>query len=135
MGISDRLKLVVDALGLSIREASDKSGIAYRSWQNYLSGLRDPNAEALQAMSTRLGVSVDWLLTGDGPMLRNGSVSSVTNESGSPRELAILALFRELDEDGQRDIQSAAEEKKRLKSLEQRLKELEAVVGAIKKMA
>lgn len=53
----------------------------------------------------------------------------------SPREQALLALWRELDEDAKREIQSAAEEKKRLKSLEQRLQELEAVVADIKRLA
>lgn len=87
------------------------------------------------SVAVEKGVSLDWLLTGVGPMYRTGDVTDVTVAPETQREQALLALFRELDEDGQRDIQSAAEEKKRLKSLEQRLKELEAVVGAIKKMA
>lgn len=52
-----------------------------------------------------------------------------------PRELALLALWRELDEGEQREIQLAAEEKKRLKILEQRLAELEAVVADAKRLA
>lgn len=53
----------------------------------------------------------------------------------SPREQAILELFRSLDEDGQREIQDAASEKKRLRDLEQRFKELAAAVADIKRPA
>ncbi|MBT9301621.1 phage repressor protein [Pseudomonas proteolytica] len=81
------------------------------------------------------GISLDWLLTGGGQMLRSevGHASPASTEN--PREQALLALWRELDDDSQREIQLAAEEKKRLKTLEQRLQELEAVVASGKKQA
>jgi len=60
-----------------------------------------------------------------------GQVPSAEN----PREQALLALWRERDEHAQREIHGAAEEKKRLKTLEQRLQELEAVVADIKRLA
>lgn len=70
-------------------------------------------------------------------MLRSGTALDTAElpATYSTREQAILALFRDLGEEDQREIQHAAEEKKRLKSLEQRLAELEAVVADIKKMA
>ncbi|WP_313473931.1 helix-turn-helix domain-containing protein [Stutzerimonas kunmingensis] len=83
------------------------------------------------------GVCLDWLLTGEGPMLRGESAQapSAGSEPTNPREQAILELYRALDEGAQREIQNAAEEKKRLKTLEQRLQELEAVVADIKRLA
>ena len=83
------------------------------------------------------GISLDWLLTGEGPMQRGQSAqaTAASSEPANPRERAILELYRALDEDAQREIQSAAEEKKRLKALEQRLQELEAVVADIKRLA
>ncbi|KHL68892.1 hypothetical protein SAMN02927929_02247 [Pseudomonas flexibilis] len=70
-------------------------------------------------------------------MLRGQSAqaTAASSEPANPREQAILELYRALDEDAQREIQSAAEEKKRLKALEQRLQELEAVVADIKRLA
>lgn len=83
------------------------------------------------------GISLDWLLTGEGPMQRGQSAqaTAASSEPANPREQTILELYRALDEDAQREIQSAAEEKKRLKALEQRLQELEAVVADIKRLA
>lgn len=135
MGIDVRLKAVLDTLGLKISEASERSGIPYRSWQNYLSGAREPKADALASICTHLGVDAGWLLTGEGPMRRSEAVGPELSSAESPREQALLALWRELDEDAQREIQLAAEEKKRLKTLEQRLQELEAVVAAGKRLA
>ncbi|CAD5378996.1 DNA-binding protein [Pseudomonas sp. OF001] len=145
MGIKDRLRTVIDTLGLKISEASEISGVPYRSWQNYLSGLREPNAEALTMICTRLGVHADWLLTGEGPMRREESpqppATAVEVPDGytafemSPREAALLELFRSLDEDGQREIQGAAAEKKRLSALEQRIEELAAALEAVRQRA
>ena len=81
------------------------------------------------------GISLDWLLTGEGPMHRGEAGQAVQGAAENPREQALLALWRELDEGTQREIQRAAEEKKRLKALEQRLQELEAVVAAGKRLA
>ncbi len=80
------------------------------------------------------GICLDWLLTGEGPM-RRGEEAGGQGSAENPREQAMLALWRELDEGAQREIQRAAEEKKRLTEIEQRLSELEAVVAAGKRLA
>ncbi|QHC98769.1 hypothetical protein PspR84_19655 [Pseudomonas sp. R84] len=81
------------------------------------------------------GISLDWLLTGDGQMLRSEVGKAAPEGAENPREQALLTLWRELDEDAQREIQRAAEEKKRLTTLEQRVSELEAVVADGKRLA
>lgn len=71
-------------------------------------------------------------------MFRGESAAPVPAPSSpahNPREEAILALFRSLTEAEQREIQDAAEEKKRLTVLEQRVQTLEAVVADIKRPA
>lgn len=93
-----------------------------------------PYAECIKLCESN-GLSLDWLLTGEGPMRRGEVLQSTQDAAETPREQALLALWRELDEDAQREIQRAAEEKKRLTALEQRLSELEAVVAAGKRLA
>ncbi|SFX44134.1 hypothetical protein SAMN04244547_01586 [Azotobacter vinelandii] len=73
-------------------------------------------------------------------MQRGEEVSTPTQQASisseiSPREQAILELFRALDEDAQREIQDAAAEKKRLRDLEQRFEELAAAFADIKRPA
>lgn len=81
------------------------------------------------------GVSLDWLLTGEGAKLRAGSVIPAVSPGTSPQEDAILALFRSLEESDRREIQSAAEEKKRIRDIEQRLKDLTEALADAKRPA
>lgn len=81
------------------------------------------------------GVSLDWLLTGEGPMLRAGSEAITETAAINPQEEAILELFRSLGEAGRREIQIAAEEKKRLMDVEQRLKDLTEILADTKRPA
>lgn len=81
------------------------------------------------------GVSLDWLLTGEGAMLR-GEAGAVPEVSASnPQEEAILTLFRSLEESDKREIQSAAEEKKRIRDIEQRLNKLTEALADTKRPA
>lgn len=81
------------------------------------------------------GVSLDWLLTGEGAILKGEAVPPVETVVTNPQEDAILALFRSLQESDRREIQSAAEEKKRIRDIEQRLKDLTESLESIKRPA
>ena len=136
MSIATRLRSVLDLKGLSIKEASELVGIPYRTLQNYLLDEREPNAKALSAIRTHLGISVDWLLTGEGTMTGDAPQQEQTGTATvNPQEEAILELFRSLGEAGRREIQSAAEEKKRLMDVEQRLKDLTEILADTKRPA
>lgn len=135
MSIAARLRSVIDDRGMSIKEASEVVGIPYRTLQNYLLGEREPNAKAMAAIRTHLGISLDWLLTGEGSMFRGVSAESPDTQTVNQQEEAILELFRSLGEAGKREIQSAAEEKKRLMDVEQRLKDLTEALADNKRPA
>ncbi|WLH14482.1 helix-turn-helix domain-containing protein [Pseudomonas hefeiensis] len=87
------------------------------------------------SVSDTVGISLDWLLAGEGPMLRNAPETNPTPALIDPREEAMLELFRSLGEAGKREIQSAAEEKKRLMDIEQRLKDLTEALADTKRPA
>ena len=87
------------------------------------------------SVSEAEGVSLDWLLTGEGGMLRGVSVTGTDSPAINPQEEAILALFRSLEETDRREIQSAAEEKKRIRDIEQRLKDLTEALADTKRPA
>ncbi|WLI47910.1 hypothetical protein PSH84_14185 [Pseudomonas beijingensis] len=74
-------------------------------------------------------------MTGEGSMF-HGSVGEVAQaQAANKQEEAILELFRSLGEAGKREIQSAAEEKKRLMDVEQRLKDLTEALADTKRPA
>lgn len=135
MSIASRLRSVIDDKGMSIKEASEVAGIPYRTLQNYLLGEREPNAKAMAAIRTHLGISLDWLLTGEGSMFLGVSTEPPETQTANQQEKAILELFRSLGEAGKREIQSAAEEKKRLMDVEQRLKDLTEALADTKRPA
>jgi len=72
--------------------------------------------------------SLDWLMFGEGGTQQPSTTSSQVTAK-NPRESAVLTLFRTLTEDEQREIQTAAEEKKRLRELEQRLETMAALLA------
>lgn len=80
-------------------------------------------------------MSLDWLLAGEGEMFRGGAETTTDAPAFDPQEEAILALFRALGDTGRREIQSAAEEKKRLMDVEQRLKDLTEALADTKRPA
>lgn len=87
------------------------------------------------SVSEAEGVSLDWLLAGEGAMLRGISAPDSETTVNNPQEEAILALFRALEEKDRREIQSAAEEKKRIRDIEQRLKDLTEALADTKRPA
>jgi transcriptional regulator with XRE-family HTH domain len=129
MSVKTRLRQFLEAEGMKITEAAEKSGIPYRSMQNYLSGERDPGVEALTAMNTRLGVSVDWLLTGEGRMHRKSGDGLATETS---REGAVLSLLRQLPDDDQQEIQLVAQSKKRLLDVKQQLEQVTTTLADLR---
>ena len=93
MSIAARLRQGIDSLGMkNLKDVAARCGIPYRSMQNYLNGEREPNAEGLTLISTRLGISVDWLLTGTGPRMR-GETEQV--EAAHPPASTLGSRLRE----------------------------------------
>ena len=78
------------------------------------------------------GINLDWLLTGNGEMLR-GATCQPSSSNLSPKEEALLAMFNELSEDDQREICRLAEDKKRLRDMSKQIEELQAWFEEFKK--
>ncbi|MFJ5337896.1 MULTISPECIES: helix-turn-helix domain-containing protein [Pectobacterium] len=81
--------------------------------------------------SKEKGISLDWLLTGTGSMLR-GSVDS-QESTVSRSDLTLLELLNQLDPDVRRDLLRGAEEKQRLIDMEKKLQELSDELERVKK--
>ncbi|BAO32296.1 TPA: helix-turn-helix transcriptional regulator [Serratia marcescens] len=136
MSIKERLRQVIDVKGLTIKELSELCAIPYRSLQNYLRGEREPNADALVTLRTHLGISIDWLLTGNGSMFldeKKIDVQQASNSSFSHSDLTLLELLNQLDPDVRRDLMRGAEDKQRMIEMEKKIEELSSKIAENKK--
>lgn len=70
------------------------------------------------------GVSLDWLLTGAGPMQRSADKQESPAGNLALAEQRLLTIFRSLTAADQRFVQDMAQERQRLRHLEQRLDQL-----------
>ena len=78
------------------------------------------------------GISLDWLLLGEGPILRPVTAQSQdNNQESTTRENTILALWRLLNEDDRCAIQNALEEKRRLRDMEVKLAEMASILSTL----
>lgn len=103
MSINNRVCLIIEQLGGSIAKFSERSGINYRSVQNYMRGDREPNSEAYLKFA-QLGININWLLTGEGQMFVGGSsINHLTQQ-----EQALLEDYRESNEQGKEAIEKTA---------------------------
>lgn len=80
MQCSDRIRQIMMDKSLNIPALSVALDISKRTVESYLQGGRAPGPEFLAAMTTQLGVSASWILTGEGAPYREGH----TNVEASP---------------------------------------------------
>ena len=71
MNTSERLKQVMDAKGFNLKTFSEQADIPYRTLQNYILTNREPSAESLVKLHSRLGINLNWLMSGKGEMFAN----------------------------------------------------------------
>lgn len=78
-GISDRLKRVRKAVGVSQKEMDPLFGLGKRSWQRYESGKNVPGSKVIAELAQR-GFDANWILTGKGEMRWPGAAGYVQNQ-------------------------------------------------------
>ena len=130
--VLDRLHIALDVKNDS--QLCEVTGTNRQTMGNWRSRNSVPYPLCVKVAEER-GLSLDWLLTGEGAMIRGAVATASEAPPFDPQEEAILALFRSLGEAGRREIQSAAEEKKRLMDVEQRLKDLTEALADTKRPA
>jgi hypothetical protein len=79
------------------------------------------------------GISLDWLLLGEGPILRHSAAANTLedNQETATRENTILAMWRLLGEEDRCAIQNALEEKRRLREMELKLSEMASILSTL----
>lgn len=103
MNTSERLKRVMEARGFNLKTFAEQADIPYRTLQNYILSGREPSAEALMKLHTRLGINLNWLVSGNGEMF----VDNVKEVNLTELEKALLSSYQSCDVSTQRKINIA----------------------------
>lgn len=68
--LHERIRKCAEMAG-SGHALADKTGIPRRTLETYLSGNAEPKASRVLSIAKAAGVSLEWLLTGNGPIRRS----------------------------------------------------------------
>lgn len=93
--ISARLKSLRQERGITKKQLSDEVGLKYSTYANYESGLREPNSEALIALSEYYGVTIDYIMGRSD--IKNPAAKSMHKEFDP--EAVRFAAFGELSDE------------------------------------
>ena len=109
----DRLTAAREATGLSVRDLAQRVGVKVTTMQAWEDDLKEPRANRLSMLAGMLGVSLRWLLTGEG-----AGVSAPMAEDGVQAEIAsILTDLRALRGSMARDAEALGRLESRLAAL------------------
>ncbi len=103
MSFPERLRAVLKANNLKIKDFSEFTKIPYSTCQSYLSGTREPGMEVLTIICLQLCVNLNWLLTGQGEMFISEMECSLTSA-----ETKLINDYRESNEQGKEAIEKTA---------------------------
>ncbi|NYZ12851.1 hypothetical protein HL658_09830 [Azospirillum sp. RWY-5-1] len=95
--VGERLEAVRKALGETQKSMSTRYGLGESTWQTLERDGRLPKTETLTRLAAD-GVSIDWLVTGDGPMMRGPSPAGPTDtapETPTPGPVVLTADAKE----------------------------------------
>lgn len=99
---------------------SEQIGVSPQTLSSWKGRERMPYSICID-IAQQYAISLDWLLTGSGPMQRPTAPQDSAPFLSATAEQRMLAIFRTLAADDQQFIQQAAEERKRIRDLERRV--------------
>ncbi|MBN1225210.1 MAG: helix-turn-helix domain-containing protein [Candidatus Aminicenantes bacterium] len=89
MSFSERIKKLRKYLGLSQKNFGEKIGVGTSHVSQWERDLSMPSSKALTGMAN-LGVNINWLLTGDGEMMRGGLFSPNVEGIFTEKQLELI---------------------------------------------
>lgn len=109
----DRLAAARDAAGLSQKELAQRVGIKTGTLRNWEEDLSEPRANRLSILAGILGVSLSWLLTGEG----EGVAAPELEDVVAPDVTALLTDLRAVRAQMAQATERVAQLEKRLRAV------------------
>lgn len=129
--IKDRLKLFRKDKGLTQGDVATQTAISRTYISTIEAGRQEPSFSFIKTLSKTYNLSIDWLLTGEGEMMRGKSeakeVASEAVEALSEDRMLekIVLMLAEMSDDERREVFDHVSKAKHLSDLERRVRELE----------
>lgn len=104
---------------LSQQQFADSIGVSRGYIGDIERGRSEPSSNFLTLLTSNFNISIDWVLTGEGSMLRHSSTPIDEMDSEG-----VALIFDGLNNDQKREVISVIREKKRVNELERLLRDL-----------
>ena len=125
MDTQSRLRDAIEEKYKTIQAFSRAAGVPYRTIYQYLSGTRLPGADALVKICAHLGLSIHWLLTGEGEKYAGKRLSPTSDGVGSEQQHPSSQPLSTLNGLAQEQTDETLHWRLRAEAAEQRASELE----------
>ena len=129
MSIGERIRSERERLEMSQPQFAKIAGTTKQTLFSWESGKTSPNAGQMASLAAA-GVDITYIVTGQRSQAAPPPEPSITLNR---KERAFWDMFKELDEQDQREIYQDIKEKKRIADMEKRLQEYEALNPSRKK--
>lgn len=130
--IKDRLKLFRKDKGLTQGDVATQTAISRTYISTIEAGRQEPSFSFIKTLSKTYNLSIDWLLTGEGEMMRGkGEAESVAAEAvealSEDRMLEkIVLMLAEMSDEERREVFDHVQKTKRFGELEREVEALKA---------
>ena len=97
--LSNRIKDFIDYTKMSVRKFAGECGLKQPTLDKHIRGTAEPNAVTLIGIAKRFPeLSLDWLLLGEGPMLKTKNSMDALEEKNTERLLRLVDTITTLQE-------------------------------------
>lgn len=117
--VSNRIKLFVDYTKMSVRKFAAECGLKQPTLDKHIRGTADPNVVTLIGIAKRFPeLSLDWLLLGEGNMLKGKSDIETLEDRNTERMMKLVNTIATLQDTIDAKSESIATLTERVKQLE-----------------
>jgi transcriptional regulator with XRE-family HTH domain len=121
--VGERLKQARKQRKASQSDIAEAIGVGVSAFSSYETGVSSPTAENLVKISILLGISIDWLLLGEGPMYRSDSMNGAVEAANG------LANAQNVSKFAKKGYSPMTEqEREEHKQMLERIRQLEQIV-------
>ena len=122
--LSNRIKEFIDFTQMSVRKFAAECGLKQPTLDKHIRGTADPNVVTLIGIAKRFPeLSLEWLLLGEGQMMKANNTLDVAQEKNTERLLRLVDTIATLQDTINAKSDTIAMLTERIKQLENQLKQ------------